>query len=631
MSVSVDLVVFASGNVESIRLLPGQDIVVKGRLAASNRLGLEAAVLSTHDRVVVVSGPSWWQTAAGELRSGLREASSGLPPAVAGLLPGLAIGDTSELTFEVDDDFRDTGMTHLLAVSGSNLAIVVGAVLLLTRAARAPVWLTVVVGMVAILGFVILVRPSPSVLRAAAMGVIGLLALGTGRPTAAIPALSATVVVLLWWEPGLAFDLGFGLSVSATLGLVVFASRWTEAGRRRGVPRLVAAAIAVPAAAQLAVSPLLAAADGGINIIAVPANALAAVAVPPAAILGVVATVASAVSMEVATVIAWLASWPVRWLIVVAETGAAIPGGVVSWPAGPGWSLFLVVVVLALLLVLRKRRGRRLLVLVVVALCLLVIPTRSWWSAWPPPGWVMVVCDVGQGDAVVLSVGQGEAIVVDTGPDPELMDGCLDRLGVRRVPLLVITHAHMDHVGGLSGVYSGREVGGILVPGDLPAGEAEDRFAEAASASRRWGPSVGDGFTVGEVTLSVLSGSSAGLDGPNNASIVLRAETHGVSVLLTGDIEEETQQRLLADGSGIAADVLKVPHHGSANGAPGFIEAVGASLAVISVGEDNGYGHPHRSIVDRLKRGGARVERTDRSGDIALVVGKEGMSVATTS
>jgi len=344
----------------------------------------------------------------------------------------------------------------------------------------------------------------------------------------------------------------------------------------------------------------------------------------------VVATVASAVSMEVATVIAWLASWPVRWLIVVAETGAAVPGGVVSWPAGLGWSLFLVVVVLALLLVLRKRRGRRLLVLVVVALCLLVIPTRSWWSAWPPPGWVMVVCDVGQGDAVVLSVGQGEAIVVDTGPDPELMDGCLDRLGVRRVPLLVITHAHMDHVGGLSGVYSGREVGGILVPGDLPAGEAEDRFAEAASASRRWGPSVGDGFTVGEVTLSVLSGSSAGLDGPNNASIVLMAETHGVSVLLTGDIEEETQQRLLADGAEIAADVLKVPHHGSANGAPGFIEAVGASLAVISVGEDNGYGHPHRSIVDRLKRGGARVERTDRSGDIALIVGKEGMSVATT-
>ncbi|HEX3261407.1 MAG TPA: ComEC/Rec2 family competence protein, partial [Pseudonocardia sp.] len=187
-------------------LLPGQAVTAEGLLAPPDRHDLTVAVLRVRDVPHDVADPPWWQSAAGGLRSGLRVATGTLPPAEAGLLPGLAIGDTSTLTQEVDDDFRTAGLTHLLAVSGANLAILTGAVLAGLRRLRADPRLSAAAAAAVLVGFVVLARPSPSVVRAAVMGAVTLVALGAGRSRSALPALAAAVLVLLFADPALAVD-----------------------------------------------------------------------------------------------------------------------------------------------------------------------------------------------------------------------------------------------------------------------------------------------------------------------------------------------------------------------------------------------------------------------------------------
>ena len=283
----------------------------------------------------LLKSPEWTQLAAGALRAGLQAACAALPAEPGGLLPGLVLGDTSDLDPALEEDFRTTGLTHLVAVSGANVAIVLGVVLLAARWLRVGPWPGAVLAALALVGFVILVRPSPSVLRAAAMGAIGLLALATGRTRAAAAALAAAVVLALLLDPGLASSVGFSLSVLATAALILLAPRWRDSLRAAGVPPGVAEALAVPAAAQVACAPVIAALSGQVSSIAVPANLLAAPAVAPATVLGVGSAVVSPFLAGRGGLLAWLASWPARWLVWIAHTGAWVVGSIRGRRGGP--------------------------------------------------------------------------------------------------------------------------------------------------------------------------------------------------------------------------------------------------------------------------------------------------------
>ncbi|MFC0532637.1 ComEC/Rec2 family competence protein [Phytohabitans kaempferiae] len=618
-------------------LLPGQRLTANGRLLPAGRGDLSAAMVSATGPPVLHGEPSWAQRAAGVLRTGLQRACEPLPDEPGGLLPGLVVGDTSRLDPAVDDDFRATGMTHLVAVSGANVAIVIGAVLLLARWARAGPWLSAGLCAVALAGFVILARPSPSVVRAGAMGAIGLIALAGGRPRAAVPALATAVTVLVLWDPELAGNAGFALSALATAGLLLLAPRWRDALRRRGVPAGAAEALAVPAAAQFACGPVVAGLSGSVSLVAIPANLLAVPAIAPATLLGVGAAIASPIWPAGAEFAAWLGGWPAWWLVLVARYGARVPSGNLPWPDGVLGALLLGGLSVVFLVAARRRLVRRLTAIFAVAVVIGALPVRLVAPGWPPAGWFVAVCSVGQGDTVLVPVAPGQAVVVDAGPEPAAADRCLRRHKVRTVPLLAITHFHADHMGGLDGVLRGRSVGAVVTTSWPEPAYGRELVLRAATARRVPVAEVAAGWSrvLGQVRVEVV-GPPHELRGtrsdPNNNSLVVRISVGGLSVLLTGDAESEEQRALLerVGPAGLRAHVLKVAHHGSAYQDGEFLDAVDPALALVSVGVDNGYGHPSASVLGRLTRGGAQVLRTDLDGDLAAVRTASGqLAVAT--
>ncbi|MER5215858.1 ComEC/Rec2 family competence protein [Streptomyces sp. NPDC002838] len=625
-------------------LLPSTRLRVTARSAPAMTGGDRfAAVLRVRDRAPeVVAEPSASQRLAGRLRAGLREATDGLSEDARALLPGLVVGDTARITPDLDEAFKETDLAHTLAVSGSNLTIILalligppGLARLAERRGLAPrlgisLRTTALFGGGLTLAFVVVCRPDPSVLRAAACGAVALLALATGRRRSLIPALATAVLLLVLYDPWLARSYGFLLSVLATGALLTIAPRWSIALRRRRVPPRPAEALAAAAAAQALCAPVVAVLSARVSLVAVPCNLLAEFAVAPATVLGFAALATAPVAMPVAKALAWCAAWPAEWIAGIARTGAALPGAGVDWPdSWAGAALLCLVTVVVLLVGRRLLRHPWLCGGCGLLLLLAVVqppPLTRVITGWPPPGWRMAMCDVGQGDATVLAAGEGTGVVVDAGPDPTLVDHCLRTLGITRIPLVVLTHFHADHVAGLPGVLRGRSVGGIETTGlEEPADQAW--FVRREAAARRIPVTravAGEQRRTGALSWEVLWPQPLPApepEGPNDASVALLVRSAGLRFLLLGDLEPPSQQALLRSPAGArlgGMDALKVAHHGSAYQDPELLRRVAPRLALISCGADNPYGHPAPSTVAALRAGGAVVLRTDRDGALAV-------------
>jgi competence protein ComEC len=396
------------------------------------------------------------------------------------------------------------------------------------------------------------------------------------------------------------------------------------------MPRWCAEAIAVPLAAQVVCTPVVAAISGQVSLVAVLANVLVAPAVGPTTVLGFAGGLLAVVVPALGQLIGLAAGGFAWWIVTVARQGADLGGAAIAWPVGMfaiGGLCALCIGQAVLLTTMLRHRWPCLLVTAVVLVYVLHPPGRP---GWPPDGWRMVMCDVGQGDGIVLNAGGGVGVVVDAGPDPELIDRCLDRLDLDAVALVVLTHFHADHVDGLEGVLDGRTIGEIEVS---PIADPASRAREVGEIADRAGVPVtvgvaGASRVVGEVSLLTLgpptidgtpptSYADDG-SGPNNASLVIRATIGELDVLLAGDSEVEEQTAILRTGADLDADVLKVAHHGSANQDADFVLASHAAVALVSVGADNNYGHPAGHLLGLLRELGARVYRTDEHGDIAV-------------
>jgi competence protein ComEC len=338
-------------------LLPSQHLLVTGKLVPPRDAGRDAALLIADRAPQVTGGPSLIQGAAGRLRADLREAASGLPAEEAGVLPALAVGDTSHEPPDLADALKRTGLTYLTVVSGENLVFASAALIPLARWVGLRGRAVTGAGFLLVVGFTVLARPGPPMVRATVMSLLNCAAALSGRRFRALSTMAAAVLVLLLIDPWLALTYGFALSVAATAGLLIAAPGWCDRLLDRGVPLWIAGPAATTAAAEVFCEPLLVTFSGSLPLIAVPANVLAVPAAPVATVLGIGAMAADEVWPPFGHAVAWIAQWPVRWICLVARTWARMPGASVAWPSGLGGCFALLAAYVGAYALIR--RGRR--------------------------------------------------------------------------------------------------------------------------------------------------------------------------------------------------------------------------------------------------------------------------------
>ena len=598
--------------------------------------------------------------AAARLRAGLREAAAAVPGAE--LVPGFAVGDTSLVPEHLDQQMRESSLTHLVAVSGANCALVVAAIFTVSGWLGVPRRARIALAGSALAGFVAVVGPDPSVQRAGVMAAVVLLSSFGGKRAIALPGLGLAVLALLVHDPWQALQPGFALSVAATAGILLWVPDvMLLLGRVFPSPQWVRLPVAVAIAAQFACGPLLLLVQSGFPAAGLVANVLAAPAAPWGTGLGLLALLAAPLLPEVSHACVWLASMPASWVVATAEVTAALPGARWAWPGGWGGAALLAGVEIAVLVawwLLERRFGehadrdpgapspgapvtsgrtpwgwnvprpRRTAVWIAALLCgalgaflgpTLIAPTTA--RLTTPHTWSVVACDVGQGDALLLrDPGAPDTLMlVDTGDDPERLDSCLERFGVHRIAILVLTHDDRDHVGALSAIVDQVDRA-LIAPSNREDGDVRPVLAslQTAGVSTQVG---GSGMidALGGLHWEVLAPEPGATPADtNSASLVLRVEAGATSVLLLADTGEDEQLALQRTDADLDVDVVKVAHHGSSDHDPGIFTAASAEVALISVGADNGYGHPTASVIEGLRRTSTTVLRTDELGSIAV-------------
>lgn len=603
----------------------GSTVLLAGTATATDP-GDRTAYLFFASRSSVVEQPPWFLGWANDLRSSFATAAAGFPGDGAALLPGLAIGDTSAVSEQLDANMKASSLSHLTAVSGSNCAIVVGLIVLLGKALGLSRTARVIAALVVLAAFVVLVTPEPSVVRAAVMAAIVLLALASGRPVRGLPVLALAVIVVLAGDPWLARDYGFALSVLATGGLLLLAAPIARL-LERWLPLPLATVIAVPLAAQVCCQPVLILLQPSLPTYGVLANVLAEPAAPAATVIGLLACLALPLVPWLGQLLVALSWLPASWIAAVAGFFAGLPLVALPWPAGAAGLLLLAIVTALGIAALRFRWA-----LVACAAILLVVigataGVRVGTLVDRPADWQFAMCDVGQGDATLIR-SAGQVALIDTGPLPVPLAECLADLGIGHIDLLVLTHFDLDHVGGTSSVVG--IVDEVLVgPTDGPAdmavvAELTEGGAVVSAAS------MGLMGVLGQLRWEVVwprPGGEPGNDASVSLLVTAGAECACLSGLFLGDLGEQAQARLLAANTLPAVDVVKVAHHGSADQSARLYERVRAGVGLIGVGADNDYGHPTESLLATLAGTGTAAFRTDQDGLILVSPADGGASV----
>ncbi|MGI5220824.1 ComEC/Rec2 family competence protein [Nocardia sp. CA-290969] len=360
-------------------LIPGQSIEFRARTAPPRQHDLTVVTLRPVGAPAPAGPLPWWQALAAGVRSDLSTvAEAALEPEAAGLLPALVVGDTSGLSDQLHEDFVASGLQHLCVVSGANFSILMTVALAVTRMLTCGPRMSFVVTGAALVFFVIIARPDPSVLRAAAMGSVTLLALITGRRRQALPALCAAVIGLLLIWPELAVQAGFALSVLATGALLLLAPSWADYLRDRGWWRLPAELVAVAAAAFVVTTPITIALSGQLSLVAVAANILVAPVIAPITVLGATAAVVATCWYPLAELILRATGPPLWWLLTVATEAAAVPGAVITVPGGAPGGLSAALLVAAGIPALRLPGVRRLVLAVALGVLAAYLLRTRW-------------------------------------------------------------------------------------------------------------------------------------------------------------------------------------------------------------------------------------------------------------
>ena len=548
------------------------------------------------------------------------------------LLAGIVLGEDSAIDRELRDAFQASGLMHLLAVSGQNVAIVAFGVVLAARILGLGRLVGEALAIAVVLSYALAVGWQPSVVRAAVAGVLASLAWLVARPRDRWHALAVGALVLLVWMPQSALEPGFQLSFAAVATIFLVVPRLSGVPEAYPVPRGLWDVLVVAAACGLVTAPIVWLHFGQVALWTVPANVAAEPAMPPLISLSLAAAAVEPLSPGVATALAWLAGWCAWWIALVARVVASWPSAQISSPLAIAVAFG---VVGAALLVRRLPRYGRPTALAAIASVALTLAVAAWATrpqpSWEPPAGLRVTfLDVGQGDSALLEV-PGGAVLVDEGPPEADVVGQLRSLGLRSLTAIVLTHPQRDHIGGASAVLDRLAVGTVADPG-IEAPSA-DHDAAVAAARGRSVPIVvvhaGEVFRIGKLRLRILWPDDPGLpsEDPNQHAVVALASFGSTDVLLTADAESDVTSRLPLR----PLEVLKVAHHGSEDpGLPDLLRVLRPEIAVISVGVNNDYDHPRPETLAALAaQPGLRTFRTDENGRV--VVESDGRTVTVRS
>jgi competence protein ComEC len=557
----------------------------------------------------------------------VRALQSGVPPPQGALLRGMALGDDAALPDDVRDDFRRAGLSHLVAASGQNVMLLAALALAFAGAVGLGLRTRLILVLALIAAYVPLAGGGASIQRAGIMGAAGVVAMLAGRPASRWYAVLLAAGTTLLINPRAIEEVGWQLSFAAVVAILLLAPRLRDGLSRRGVPLGLAEATALTAAATIGTAPLVAAHFGQASLVSLPANMVAAPAVAPTMWLGMVAAAVGQIGPGLAAPITSLAGYPAAYLMWLAHAAGGAPGAGASATTAV---VAAVCVALALAVVVPRARPLVAVACVAIVAVAVALARPGDGAASVPLGLRITFLDVGQGDATLVQ-HRSAAVLVDTGPpDGPILDR-LRQAGVRRLDLLVITHAQADHEGAAPAllrtipirlVLDGRD--GVREPlGARMAAEAKRRRVGLVAAR------AGEVVRIGPIVLRVLWPPPRGPqdppgEDPNMRAIVAEADADGVRMLLTADAESDVLSGLDLR----TVDLLKVSHHGSADpGLPAVLERLRPRLAAIEVGRHNLYGHPAASTLRALTAAGVPVVRTDRDGSVSVEPSATGLRI----
>jgi len=583
------------------------------------------------DKVQIVKSPNLLDKSLNFIRAKFLLVTSKTKGDAVELLPGLILGDTRNQTESLNQDMRNSGLTHLTAVSGGNIAILLLAIIWLCQKFNFDLKKQILIGLVSLVLFALLVRTEPSVVRASFMGAVALLGLFKGTRKHGLSALVITICLALLIDPNLSTSWGFSLSVFATAGLLLFTRPFADQISRviPKIPEALAVLIAVALSAQISTAGLIAGFSGQITLWSIPANMLVAPVIPFVTILGYLTLLFSNLFFPLGLLFGHLAAYFANWIGFVANQFASFDSSIIQVPKGlVGFlvvSLTTGLIWLSLFLIVKfKLINLRILgFLLCVGFIILFLLKNNYSKSWPMRDWQFVMCDVGQGDGLVLKDATGKVLVVDVGPNGKLMNDCLKSLDVKSIDALILTHFHADHVQGLEIVRNRHEIKKIYVTWvEDPIYEVK-RVREILQEFKTTHMKAGDSIDLGEMVIQCLWPTTNKIEIgsiPNNSSIVNLVTIKNASFLLTGDIEPPAQEAIRKLWKIPQVDVVKIPHHGSRFQDSKFAQWTKARLALISVGEENNYGHPANSAIDLYRDSGMQVLSTDEVGSIAIEI-----------
>jgi competence protein ComEC len=564
-----------------------------------------------------------------------------LPKKQAGLLNAMLIGVRENLDNDVKEAFSDSGLTHIMAVSGMNVAFIVFPLSFILKKLHFKRIKANIVIIISLIIFIFVTGFTPSVLRAVIMAIIILLGQIIMRDSDVASSVALSALLLLMFNPYFLFDIGFQLSYLATISIILFYKNIRDFFEKRKIPCIISDVLSVTIAAQIGVVMIIVFYYNKISLVSIVSNLLVVPLVGTVTILGFSMAVLGQISIQISQILGCVNYLLLSFILSITQIVANLPFAVIK-VATPNLFLILLYYIFLLTIYFKNKLVKCKIKLKYYFLILITVSAVTIVTNFIPKSMEVIFIDVGEGDSTLIRTSSGRIVLIDGGgvfggTDKEANAGNLVIIpllfdcNITKIDLVVATHAHSDHISGLLPILKEFEIGGIIEP---ESGQ-EKEFSELNNTARiRNIPIVyckkGDEIKIDtETSLNVLypEPKYKPENSPlNNGSLVLKLLYKKMSVLFVGDIEKDVEELIVNEKSDIRSDILKIAHHGSKNSSnKEFLNAVRPVFAIISVGKNN-FGHPADEVLDRLNSQKTKVLRTDLNG--AIIITSDGNTIS---